>query len=92
MAEIRLTEATGSDDSQLWWHDRHGCVQSATSLGGQDAPAPKRCPVCGEPGTWYPMYRPATLADVARVDRRTAKIEAAARKAVVDLNRALGGV
>lgn len=102
MAEIRLIPALDQDGSQLWQHESCMGVQPASNLvkgteitigkGDASASVSRRCPLCGETGFWYPLYRPAGQREVDLIDRTADRIEAAARKAVVDLNRALGGV
>jgi hypothetical protein len=99
MAEIRLVPAYDQDGTQLWQHESCWGVQPASNLnditigkGDASASTGRKCPLCGERGFWFPLYRPAGQREVDLIDRTADRIEAAARKAVVDLNRALGGV
>lgn len=98
MAEIRLIPAYDQDGTQLWQHESCLGVQPASALNGiatgvgdASASAGRKCPLCGERGFWFPLYRPAGQHEVDQIDRTAERIEAAARKAVIDLNRALGG-
>ena len=90
MADVRVIEAHDQDGSQLWQHDGCWGTQPASNLGGQDAPPPKKCPLCGEPGgSWYPLYRPSGPREIELIDRTADRIEAAARQARELLTRAL---
>lgn len=97
MANVRVIPALDQDGSQLWQHQECEGVASLHRINArvQDpagVPTPMSetpCPMCGEPGDWWPLYRPASKQEAEKIDRRGEALERAARQAVKALNKAL---
>lgn len=95
MATVELIPATDQDGSELWQHEECSGVQPANRVAhpdsmGEGTPDTEHpCPMCGEPGLWLPLYRPAGRAEINKIEHREQRRDRAVRRAQLALAEAL---